>query len=118
MFLVTGLAKVRENDAAAVSADNVLRMATVEGAYAMGLKNADVLAEGKFADLIMIDLHQPNMQPINNIVKNIVYSGSKQNVKLTMVDGKVLYENGEFFIGTPEDEVYAKANEIINRMRG
>ena len=118
MFLVTGLAKVRENDAAAVSADQVLRMATVEGAYAMGLKNADVLAEGKFADLIMIDLHQPNMQPINNIEKNIVYSGSKQNVKLTMVNGKVLYENGEFFIGTPAEDVYAKANEIINSMRG
>ena len=76
MFLVTGLAKVRENNAAAVSADNVLRMATVEGAYAMGLKDADVLAEGKFADLIVIDLNQPNMQPLNNIVKNIVYSGS------------------------------------------
>ena len=118
MFLVTGLAKVRENNAAAVSADNVLRMATVEGAYAMGLKDADVLAEGKFADLIVIDLNQPNMQPINNIVKNIVYSGSKQNVKLTMVNGKVLYEDGQFFIGTPAQEVYAKANEIINRMRG
>ena len=118
MFLVTGLAKVRENNAAAVSADNVLRMATVEGAYAMGLKDADVLAEGKFADLIVIDLNQPNMQPINNIVKNIVYSGSKQNVKLTMVNGKVLYEGGKFFIGTPAQEVYAKANEIISRMRG
>jgi len=118
MFLVTGLAKVRENNAAAVSADNVLRMATVEGAYAMGLKDADVLAEGKFADLIVIDLNQPNMQPINNIVKNIVYSGSKQNVKLTMVNGKVLYEDGQFFIGTPAQEVYAKANEIISRMRG
>ncbi|MBP1553580.1 MAG: amidohydrolase [Oscillospiraceae bacterium] len=118
MFLVTGLAKVRENNAAAVSADNVLRMATVEGAYAMGLKDADVLAEGKFADLIVIDLNQPNMQPINNIVKNIVYSGSKQNVKLTMVNGKVLYEDGKFFIGTPAQEVYAKANEIISRMRG
>ena len=118
MFLVTGLAKVRENNAAAVSADNVLRMATVEGAYAMGLKDADVLAEGKFADLIVIDLNQPNMQPINNIVKNIVYSGSKQNVKLTMVNGKVLYEDGKFFIGIPAQEVYAKANEIISRMRG
>ena len=118
MFLVIGLAKVRENNAAAVSADNVLRMATVEGAYAMGLKDADVLAEGKFADLIVIDLNQPNMQPINNIVKNIVYSGSKQNVKLTMVNGKVLYEDGKFFIGTPAQEVYAKANEIISRMRG
>ena len=118
MFLVTGLAKVRENNAAAVSADNVLRMATVEGAYAMGLKDADVLAEGKFADLIVIDLNQPNMQPINNVVKNIVYSGSKQNIKLAMVNGKVLYEDGNFFIGTPANEVYAKANEIISRMRG
>ena len=118
MFLVTALAKVRENDAAAVSADQVLRMATVEGAYAMGLKDADILAEGKFADLIMIDLYQPNMQPINNIVKNIVYSGSKQNVKMTMVNGKVLYEDGKFFIGTEASEVYTKANEIINRMRG
>ncbi len=77
MFLVTALAKIKGQNAAALSADKVLKMATVEGAHAMGLTNADVLAEGKFADLIMIDLHQPNMQPINNIEKNIVYSGSK-----------------------------------------
>ncbi|MBR2058601.1 MAG: amidohydrolase family protein, partial [Fibrobacter sp.] len=51
----------------------------------MGLADCDVLSEGKYADLIMIDMHQPNMQPINNIAKNIVYSGSKQNVKMTMI---------------------------------
>jgi 5-methylthioadenosine/S-adenosylhomocysteine deaminase len=118
MFLVTGLAKLKEKNAAALDANEVLKMATVNGAHAMGLTNADVLAEGKFADLIMIDLHQPNMQPLNNIVKNIVYSGSKQNIKMTMVNGKILYEDGEFFIGTPAEEVYAKANEIITRMRG
>ena len=117
MFLVTGLAKIKGRDAAAVDAVEVLKMATVNGAYAMGLTDADVLAEGKLADLIMIDLHQPNMQPLNNIVKNIVYSGSKQNVKMTMVNGKILYENGTFFIGTDAEEVYAKANEIIGRMR-
>ena len=117
MFLVTGLAKVKGENAAAVSAEQVLKMATVEGAHCMRLTNADVLAEGKFADLIMIDLHQPNMQPLNNIVKNIVYSGSKQNVKMTMVNGKILYENGEFFIGIPAEDVYAKANEIICRMK-
>lgn len=117
MFLVTALAKIKGENAAALSADKVLKMATVEGAHCMGLHNADVLAEGKFADLIMIDLHQPNMQPINNIQKNIVYSGSKQNVKMTMVDGKILYEDGEFFIGTPAEEIYAKANEINNRRR-
>ena len=118
MFLVTGLAKIRENDASALDAGEVLKMATVNGAYAMGLTDADVLAEGKLADLVMIDLHQPNMQPLNNIVKNIVYSGSKQNVKMTMVNGKILYENGDFFIGTSADEVYKKANEIITRMKG
>lgn len=118
MFLVTALAKIKGENAAALSADQVLKMATINGAHCMGLMNADVLAEGKFADLIMIDLQQPNMQPINNIEKNIVYSGSKQNVKMTMVDGKILYEDGRFFIGTPAQDVYAKANEIICRMRG
>ena len=117
MFLVTGLAKLREHDASAVDASEVLRMATVNGAHAMGLKDCDVLAEGKCADLIIIDLHQPNMQPLNNITKNIVYSGSKQNIVLTMVNGNVLYENGTFHIGAEPEEEYAKANEIIGRMR-
>ena len=117
MFLVTGLAKLRAHDASAVDASEVLRMATVNGAHAMGLKDCDVLAEGKCADLIIIDLHQPNMQPLNNITKNIVYSGSKQNIVLTMVNGNVLYENGTFHIGAEPEEVYAKANEIIGRMR-
>ncbi len=113
MFLVAALAKIRAGDAAAVDADEVLRMATVEGAHAMGLENADILAEGKFADLIMIDLNQPNMQPVHNITKNIVYSGSKQNVKMTMVNGKILYEDGRFDVGVSAEEIYAKVNEIV-----
>ena len=64
----------------------------------------------------MIDLHQPNMQPIHNLEKNLVYSGSKQNVKMTMVAGKVLYENGEFYIGTEPEKIYEKAVEISNRI--
>lgn len=117
MFLTTALAKLRENDASAVDAEQVLSMATIGGAKAMGLTDCDTLAKGKLADLIMIDLHQPNMQPINNITKNIVYSGSKQNVALTMVNGKILYEKGEFFVGRKPEEIYAKANEIIARMK-
>ena len=118
MFLTTGLAKLREKDASAVDAQEVLRMATVNGARAMGLPDCDILAEGKKADIIMIDLHQPNMQPLNNIQKNIVYSGSKQNVKLTMVNGQILYENGEFHIGFDPEEIYARSNAIIRRISG
>lgn len=115
MFLVTALAKLRENDASVVDANQVLYMATVGGARAMGLDRCDTLAEGKLADLILIDLQQPNMQPLNHISKNVVYSGSKQNVKLTMVNGKILYEDGRFYIGTEPEEVYRKANEIIRK---
>ncbi len=117
MFLTTALAKVRENDASCISADEVLYMATAGGAHAMGLSDCDSLAVGKKADIIMLDLQQPNMQPENNIVKNIVYSGSKQNVKMTMVNGKILYEDMKFNIGFEPKDVYKKANEIIRRMK-
>ena len=113
MFLVTGLAKLKEEDAAAVDAMEVLKMATVNGAHAMGLGEADVIAEGKLADLIMIDLKMPNMQPLNNIAKNIVYSGSKINVKMTMIGGRILYENGSFLTDEKPEDIYEKANEII-----
>lgn len=116
MFLVSGLAKVKEQNAACVSADEVLYMATAGGAKAMGLTDCDCLAEGKLADLVQIDLNWPNMQPENNFVKNLVYSGSKQNVRLTMVNGEILYEDGRFFIGADPKEVYRCANEIIRRM--
>ena len=117
MFLTTALAKVRENDASCIPADEVLYMATAGGAHAMGLTDCDSLAVGKKADLILLDLQQPNMQPENNIIKNIVYSGSKQNVKLTMVNGKVLYEDGKFDIGFAPKEIYRRANQIIGRMK-
>lgn len=116
MFLVTGLSKLREQDAASMDAMRVLRMATVHGAKAMHLNKADTLSKGKFADIIMIDLHQPNMQPIHNIPKNLVYSGSKSNVIMTMINGKILYRNGEFNIGENPETIYAKCDKIVKRM--
>ena len=118
MFLVTGLSKLKENDAASMDAMNVLNMATVQGAKAMRLSKADVLAKGKLADIIMIDLHQPNMQPIHNIPKNIVYSGSKSNVAMTMIGGKILYHRGEYNIGESPEKIYAKCDEIVRRLTG
>lgn len=83
----------------------------------MGLEDCDVLAEGKCADLIMIDMHRPNMQPENNLTKNLVYSGSKENIKLTMINGEILYEDGSFEIGEDVEQIYSDANQIIERMR-
>ncbi len=117
MFLVTGLQKVFTNDASACDALEVLKMATVNGALSMGLTDCDTLEAGKKADFIEIDLNQPNMQPLNNIAKNIVYAGSKRNVKRTIINGKILYENGEFFISDSPELIYSKANQIISEMK-
>ena len=116
MFLVTGLAKIKEGDAMAVDAKEVLKMATVNGAKCMRLDNCDILDAGKCADIIMINLDMPNMQPINNIVKNIVYSGSKINVMMTMINGNILYKDGKFMNNIDEHQIYSKVAEIKERL--
>ncbi len=116
MFLVTGLSKLKEQDAASMDALKVLNMATVNGARAMRLNRCDVLAKGKLADIIMIDLNQPNMQPILNIPKNLVYSGSKSNVCMTMINGRILYRNGEFNIGDSVENIYSACERIVKRL--
>ncbi len=116
MYLASVLQKVTRSDAAAGGADRVLEMACVGGARAMGLSDCDDVAPGKRADLVVLNLRRPNMQPLHNIPRNIVYAGSKENVRLTMVAGRVLYENGEFFIGEEPEMIYEKANREIRRM--
>lgn len=116
MYLTSVLGKVREMDPLAVPATEVLKMATVNGSKTLEHKDTDVLAEGKLADIIMINLNDPAMQPILDIPNNIVYSGGKNIVKMTMIDGKILYENGEF-IGIDKQEIYDKSEAIMEKLK-
>lgn len=112
MFLVAGLAKLRDMDAVAIDGDKVLYMATVGGSKAMGLQNCDTIEAGQAADLVLIDLKQPNMQPIHNLTKNLVYSGSKQNVKMTMIAGRILYKDGQFH-GFDAHQIFEESNRLV-----
>ena len=116
MYLIAATQKINDCDAASTDANAILKEATIGSAHCMGLDECDVIDEGKTADLIVIDMHRPNMQPINNITKNIVYSGSKENVKMTMINGKILYENGEF-INTDIEKIYSEAQAVIDRVK-
>ncbi len=123
MFLTTALTKLRSHNAAAVPAFEVLKMATVNGAHIMGLPETDMLKPGKLADIVLLDLKQPNMQPINRIPQNVVYSGSKSNVVMTIVHGRILYERNEdvdraFHIGEAPTDIYKQAQEIRDRILG
>lgn len=116
MYLIAATQKINDMDAASTDANKILEMATIGSAHAMGLDDCDVIDIGKKADLIVIDLNRPNMQPIINIKKNLVYSGSKENVLMTMINGKILYDNREF-IGIDTKEIYQKAQAVIDRIR-
>ena len=113
MYLTTTLQKVTNKDAAVLNAKEILKMTMINGAFCLGHTDGDVIEEGKLADIVMIDVHKPNMQPLNTFINNLVYSASKINVKLTMVDGKVLYEDGKFYINEDEEYVYKKCNELL-----
>ena len=114
MYLASCMQKLSLWDAAAGKAEDILTMACVGGARAMGLDDCDDIAVGKKADLCVIDLQRPNMQPVLNIPKNLVYAGSKENVRLTMINGRILYESGKFFIGEKPEEIYRQVQRLCD----
>lgn len=114
MYLASCMQKLSLWDAAAGKAEDILTMACVGGARAMCLDDCDDIAVGKKADLCVIDLQRPNMQPVLNIPKNLVYAGSKENVRLTMINGRILYESGKFFIGEKPEEIYRQVQRLCD----
>ncbi|EMG38627.1 cytosine deaminase-like metal-dependent hydrolase [Desulfocurvibacter africanus PCS] len=90
------LQKVRTMDPTALNAQAALDMATVNGAKALGWEVLGCLEAGKAADLIALDLNQPNMLPLYNPVSHLAYASSGMEICLTMVNGKVLYEHGRY----------------------
>ena len=114
MYLVTGLQKLITKNPVSIPAFEVLKMATVNGAKAMNLPDADTLEVGKLADIIMIDLNRPSMQPVNNIINNLVYAGEKDVVKMTMINGKVLYMDNKFYIDEDIKDIYHKVQKMTD----
>lgn len=90
------LQKVQTMDPTALDAQAVLDMATVNGAKALGWGELGSLEPGRKADLVALDLNQPNMLPLYNPTSHLAYAASGHEVCLTMVGGKVLFENGRY----------------------
>ena len=116
MYLINIMAKLRQEDAAAGDPALILDAAVSGGARAMGLDSCDAIAPGKQADLVRIDMQRPNMRPVHNVVKNLVYSGNPGNVRMTMIAGRVLYEDGQFFVGEDAQSVYRDAERYTRQI--
>lgn len=96
MKLMGLLHKTAANDPTVITPAEVLAAATVNGARAQGRGNTGQIALGKRADLQMLNIDQPHMQPCYDMLHNLVYAAQGSDVELTMVDGRILYQSGEF----------------------
>jgi len=89
-------ARARELDPAIITSAQVLAMATIHGAQSQGRNHCGTIEPGASADLVMLDLDGPWMQPAHDLSNNLLFSAQGSDICLTMVDGKVLYNNGEW----------------------
>lgn len=116
MYLADNLQAGVLNQAQAITTIDTLKMATIRGAIALGYDNLGRLEEGYLADLIMIDIHKPNMQPTNDIFNNLVNACESNNVIMTMIDGNIVYKDDKYLCNVNYEEISNNCNKIINRI--
>lgn len=111
------LQKSATGDPTALPACEALRMATANGARAMGYADGElgVIREGALADLIVIDLQKPHLQPVHDVVSNIVYCGKAADVDTVMVDGRIVVE-GRQIAGLDLANLYAEVSDAVARI--
>lgn len=112
MRLASYLGKVWRFDSTAVNAPDIYASATKIGADILGI-DAGVIAEGKLADLCLIDLQRPEMVPVHDLTSNLVYSASGSFVDTTIVDGRILMQGGKV---EGEEEIIANARRAAERL--
>lgn len=115
MYLCAILPKGFYHRADIVSEKDVLKMATANGYKSQGRQDCGIIKEGMKADLIVMDIDKEHMYPQTDIVNNLVYAADRSDVVLTMVDGKVLYKNGEF-LTLDIEKIKHTVNSITKRI--
>ena len=99
-----------------ISAKETIRIATINGAKALGLeKEIGSIEEGKKADIAILNLNTPSLTPRNNLIAGLSYSANGSEVETVIIDGKITMEERKI-LTMDEELVYKKINEIIVRM--
>lgn len=101
----------------AVTARQILKMATETGAEALGLKNTGALKEGMRADIAILDMNVPSFQPVNDPIAALCYSANGSEVESLMTDGELLMEN-RVIPHMDEEKIYYECNKAMERIDG
>ncbi len=116
MDMTAKLHKAATLDPTALDAATVLRMATIDGARALGLDHEiGSLEKGKKADLLVIDTHKPHLTPMYHPVSHIVYAVGGADVNTTIVNGKVLMKDREL-LNLDAEKIMADARRIAREI--
>ena len=100
-----------------LKAYDVLKMATINGAKALGLDDKiGTLEEGKLADIILIDLNNPNHTPQNNLISSLCYSTFDKDVSYVIINGDLVYDDKKF-VYLNEKEIIKNAEESFQKLR-
>jgi 5-methylthioadenosine/S-adenosylhomocysteine deaminase len=110
-----GLQRARHLSADCLPVDDLLRMATVGGARALGDAEVGMLVPGMKADLILIDPGTLNFTPLNDFVGQLIFCGQPRNVDTVIVDGRVLKRGGEL-VGVDREELMSKCRAAARRL--
>lgn len=108
------LHKVDTFDPTVLPAQQVLEMATINGARAMGI-NSGMLKVGCMADVIIVDMDKPHLTPRYNVASHLVYSASGADVRTTIVNGKVLMDDYKV-LSMDEQTVMEKAKDAASNL--
>ncbi|PKL75500.1 MAG: 8-oxoguanine deaminase [Candidatus Melainabacteria bacterium HGW-Melainabacteria-1] len=100
---------------------DLLELACRNGALSQGRADCGSIALGNRADVVVYDLEAPHLQPVYDVLSNLLFSAGAGDIVLTMVDGRVLYRNGEFTtidIGRVMAETRRIRDEKLARLAG
>jgi 5-methylthioadenosine/S-adenosylhomocysteine deaminase len=118
MDLAAKLQKISKMDPRALGAKAVVEMATIEGAKAVHMeKEIGSLEPGKKADLILINLNEPNAVPMYDIYSQLAYSLKASGVETVIIGGRVVMRDRKL-LTLHEDEILAKAREYGKKVEG
>ena len=116
MITAAYLQKVNTMEPTSITAYDILKMATIEGAKVLGLdKEIGTIEVGKKADIIFIKTDKIHLCPENDVCANIVYSANGADVEKVMIDGKIVMQNRKM-TNLDEKEVMRKVKKIAKRL--
>ena len=117
MSVVDQLQKAKYQDPTVFNSYEVLKMATIYGARALGLEDKiGSIEEGKKADIIILDLHNTEVYPTVDLINQIVHNVESSNIDTTIVNGCVLMENHQLTLPIDEEKLKKDINSIIYRL--